>query len=117
MAKSDQGLKEGGAKLTPSGASTAKRPAEEEQGKYGSGGSYGVGGGFDDEGGRDSTPEAADERAARAARSEAQQDGQQAEGFEREVDLDAAPRAPRHEAARSPEQEQLAAKNRRGSRI
>lgn len=91
------------------------QPPAALQGRYGSGGSYGVGGGFDDKDGHDSAPDDSDGRAARAARSEAQQDGQQTAGFEREVDPDAAP--PKvYEAPRTQEEEQLAAKKRRGSR-
>lgn len=118
MTTNDQKLKQAGA--TPAGTSaSAERQAAlaEEQGRYGSGGSYGVGGGFDDDEGRDSAPDERDGRAARAARSGAQQDGEQSQGFEREVDPDAAPREPHRDAARSPDEAQLAAKNRRGSRI
>jgi hypothetical protein len=86
------------------------------QGKYGSGGSYGVGGGFDDNDSQDSTPQDPDGRAARAARSEAQQDDKHNGGFEREVDPDAAPPLFGRDAPRTPEEEQLAAKKRRGSR-
>jgi len=86
-----------------------------EQGVYGSGGSYGVGGGFDDDESRDTVPEAPDQRAARAARSEAQQEGEQIAGFEREVDPNA-PRPPFSDA-RTPAEEALAAKKQRGSRI
>lgn len=92
-----------------------------EQGAYGSGGSYGVGGGFDDDEGRHSAPEGPDDdssdgREARAARTNAQQDGEQHAGFEREVDPDAAP--PRfRDSAHSPDEAALAAKKRRGSRI
>lgn len=92
------------------------QPAQPEQGAYGSGGSYGVGGGFDDEEGRDTRSEDPDERAARAARSAAQQEGEQVGGFEREVDADAA-RPPFREAARTPGEEQLAAKKQPGSRL
>lgn len=91
------------------------QPPAALQGRYGSGGSYGVGGGFDDKDGHDSAPDDPDGRAERAARSEAQQDGQQMAGFEREVDPDAAP-PKAHEAPRTREEEQLAARKRRGSR-
>jgi hypothetical protein len=94
----------------------AQQPPDALQGWYGSGGSYGVGGGFDDKDGHDSAPEEPDGRAERTARSEAQQDGDQSAGFERETDPDAAPpKVP--DAARTPDEEQLAAKKRRGSRI
>lgn len=92
-------------------------PAAAEQGRYGSGGSYGVGGGFDDADGRDSAPGRPDGRADRAARSLAQQDGEQAGGFEREVDPEAAPPSVKRDNPRTKEQQQLAEKNRRGSRI
>ena len=117
MAKGDQkGPQPPETSSTPNPASRA-RPAEDLRGTYGSGGSYGVGGGFDDDQeGRDSVPDDPDGRPARTARSEAQQEGQQIAGFEREVDPDAAP--PKfHDEARTPEEEQLAAKNRRGSRL
>jgi hypothetical protein len=116
VAKGDQQLKQGGAQPTRDSASSATPEAQDQQGRYGSGGSYGVGGGFDDAEHRDSAPEEPDDRVARAARSEAQQDRQQVAGFEREVDPDAAPHKPLegpHDAA----QRELAAKNRRGSRI
>jgi hypothetical protein len=86
------------------------------QGAYGSGGSYGVGGGFEDD--RESVREdEPDLRASRAARSAAQQDGHLlAQGFEGDVEPDAAPHV-RQAVTLTPEQELQAAKNRRGSRI
>jgi hypothetical protein len=113
MAKGDQTQRPRDATLTPE----PSQAAEPKQGTYGSGGSYGVGGGFDDDDeSRDTVPEDPDERVARAARAEAQQEGQQVEGFEREVD-EHAPRPPFRDAARTPEQEELAAKKQRGSRV
>lgn len=95
------------------------------QGAYGSGGSYGTGGGFDDEADQDperrqtgtrSILEDDDAVASRSARSAAQQDDEHNAGFEREVDPNDAPPAA-SEAIRSGDEEQLAAKKRRGSRI
>jgi hypothetical protein len=115
MAHSDQ--KRRTVEATPSPRSTsAAGGGEAGQGVYGSGGSYGVGGGFEDDEGRDTLPEDEDQRAARAARSEAQQEGEQSKGFERDVEPDAAPPV-FPEAARTGEEEELAAKKRRGSRL
>jgi len=114
MAKGDQKAKPRQTNSTPDRASPEQ--ADALQGRYGSGGSYGVGGGFDDDEGRESVPDKPDEPAGRTARSEAQQDGEQIMGFEREVDLDAPPRA-LEDTTRTAEEDQLAAKNRRGSRL
>jgi hypothetical protein len=118
MARRDRQRSEGGAAPTGQGA-------KPEQGVYGSGGSYGVGGGFDEEDPasaserrRDSgTRDDADaQRLDQAARSEAQQEAEQRSGFEREVDADAAPPSSGDEP-RSAQEEALAAKKRRGSRV
>lgn len=107
------------------GATPAGQRAKPEQGVYGSGGSYGVGGGFDEEdpesapdSGRDGgTRDDADgQRVDQAVRSDAQQEDQQRSGFQREVDADAAPPAS-GDQTRSSQNEGLAAKKRRGSRL
>lgn len=98
-----------------------EQPGKSEQGVYGSGGSYGVGGGFD-EGQANNTPSGDEgapdglEMQRERALSEAQQEGEQRMGFQREVDPDATPPAV-PDQPRSAREQELADKNRRGSRI
>ena len=100
---------------TPTAADASKTSAP-EQGVYGSGGSYGVGGGFDDDEQRDEAEDPDDRPTQQAIRADAQQDRAKVVGFEREVDPDAAPPT-FPEAARTAEEQALAAKKQRGSRI
>lgn len=99
----------------------AEPSAKREQGVYGSGGSYGVGGGFDDDQGRNNTspngesaPDGLEMQRERA-HSDAQQEDTQRMGFRREVDPDATP-LDVPDQPRSAREQELADKNRRGSR-
>ena len=102
-------------------AARGEQPAKGQQGVYGSGGSYGVGGGFEEGESRNNTPAPREsapdglDMQGERARGEAQQEGAQKLGFQREVDPDAAP-PDVPDQPRTQREQELAERNRRGSR-